>query len=219
MSSISERTRSICASLPPGVRLVVITKGQAPGNIRQAIGAGAKEIGESKVQEAAAKLPALKAAYPQLVFHMVGHLQGNKAKEAVQLFDCIQGVDSVQLAQKIADEAEASRKKISILVQFRISGKEGQYGYSSAAELDNAILEIRKLEEMHSPYFRLEGLMGIASRERPAEDFSRLRVLAKSLSLPVLSMGMSGDYRIAIEEGSNMVRIGRAIFEDENESG
>lgn len=218
MSSISTRAKAILSSLPLGVRLVAVTKGRRLGEIEEAIGAGVKEIGESKVQEAADKIPALKAAHPGLIFHMVGHLQGNKAKEAVQLFDIIQSVDSVVIAQKIASEAQMQKKKISILVQFRISGKEGQYGYSSAAELDNAIAELRKLEAMHSPYFRLAGLMGIASRERPAEDFSRLRALAKSLSLPVLSMGMSGDYKIAVEEGSNMVRIGTAIFEDEKES-
>ncbi len=200
-------------SLPPNVRLVAVGKGHTAAEIEQAVSAGCFELGESKVQEAEGKIPQLRRAHPNLVFHMVGRLQSNKLKEAVALFDVIQSVDSVILAQKIAREASELKKKISIFIQFRISGRETQSGYTSEAELSQSISEIRKLEQIYAPYFKLEGLMGIASRERPREDFKRLKQLAKSFSLPLLSMGMSDDYEIAVEEGSTMVRIGRAIFE------
>lgn len=214
MTSISDNAKAIRTSLPPAVRLVAVGKGHSLGEIEQAIAAGISEIGESKVAEAADKgVAKLKAAHPNLVLHMVGRLQRNKVKEAVALFDVIQSVDSVALAQKIAGEASEQKKKISIFIQFRISGKETQSGYTSETELAQAVGEIRKLEAIYPSYFKLEGLMGIASRERPREDFSRLRSLAKSFSLPLLSMGMSEDFQIAVEEGSNMVRIGRAIFE------
>ncbi len=214
MSTLSERVKTIRSTLPPTVHLVAVSKGHPMSEIEQAITCGITEIGESKVQEAEGKLIALKRAHPNVILHMVGHLQRNKASEAVALFDVIQSVDTVILAQKLAVEASAQKKKISILLQFRISGRESQSGYSSETELAQAVSELRKLEQIHSPYFKLEGLMGIASREHAREDFKRLRQLAQSFSLPRLSMGMSEDYKIAVEEGSNMVRIGRAIFEE-----
>ena len=215
MSSVKDNVQRIRSSLPAPVRLVAVSKGRGAEDIESAIACGISEFGESKLQEAQKKgWTEIKAAHPNIILHFIGHLQRNKAKEAVSLFDVIQSVDSVALAQKLAAEASEQKKKISIFIQFRISGKESQSGYTSETELAQAVGEIRKLETIYSPYFKLEGLMGIASREQPRGDFARLRVLAKSFSLPLLSMGMSGDYEIAVEEGSGMVRIGRAIFED-----
>jgi len=214
MKQISARVSLIISTLPKQVRLVAVTKGRTLDEIEPLIAAGVREIGEGKVQEAEGKVIALKRAHPEIIFHMVGHLQRNKVKDAVALFDVIQSVDSVALAQKIADEASARGKQITILLQFRISGQESQSGYTSEAELANAISEIRKLEAAHAPYFKLGGLMGIASRERPREDFKRLRQLAASFSLPILSMGMSADYKIALQEGSTMLRLGQALFEE-----
>ncbi len=214
MSSVKDNVQRIRSSLPASVRLVAVSKGRGVDDIKQAISAGCAEFGESRLQEAQKKgWKEMKAANPNLILHFVGHLQRNKAKEVMSLFDVIQSVDSVALAQKLAAEASEQKKKISIFIQFRISGKESQSGYTSETELAQAVGEIRKLETIYSPYFRLEGLMGIASREQPRGDFARLRALAKSFSLPLLSMGMSEDYKIAVEEGSTMVRIGRAIFE------
>lgn len=214
MKPVSTRVSLILSTLPPKVRLVAVTKGHSLEEIEPLIAAGVKEIGEGKVQEAESKLLAIKAEHPQIIFHMVGHLQRNKVKDAVALFDVIQSVDSVAVAQKIAIEAQERRKKITILLQFRISGQESQSGYTSEAELANAISEINKLEATHAPYFALGGLMGIASRERPREDFKRLKQLAVSFSLPILSIGMSADYKIALQEGSTMLRLGRALFEE-----
>jgi pyridoxal phosphate enzyme (YggS family) len=215
MGKIAENVAKIRASLPPSVRLVAITKGRKIDEISEAIAAGIAEIGENRVQEAEGKIPALKLKHPNVVFHMVGHLQSNKAKDAVAIFDVIQSVDSLALAQKIANEASARKKNVSIMLQFRISGLESQTGYSSETELSQAVSEVRRLEQMHSPFFKLIGLMGIASRDRPEGDFRRLSQLAKSFSLHTVSAGMSNDYKIAVEEGSNMVRIGSAIFEQD----
>ncbi|VVB56938.1 Uncharacterised protein [uncultured archaeon] len=215
MADPASNWRALRAAVPKSVRLLAVSKGQPRAAVEALLAAGCREFGESKVQEAQDKgWVRLKAEKPDLILHMVGHLQRNKARDAVELFDCIHSVDSVALAQKLAIEAQAQKKKLSVLLQFRISGKESQSGYSSEAELEQAVQELRKLEQIHAPYFKLEGLMGIASRERPREDFKRLRALAKSFSLPALSMGMSGDWKIALEEGSNMLRIGTAIFED-----
>lgn len=217
MNPISARAALILSTLPAKVRLVAVTKGHSPEEIEPLFAAGVREIGEGKVGEAECKIPALKAKHPNIIFHMVGHLQRNKVKDAVALFDVIQGVDSVALAQKIGVEAQERRKPITILLQFRISGQESQSGYTSETELANAISEIRKLETAHAPYFKLGGLMGIASRERPREDFKRLRQLAASFSLPIISMGMSADYKIALQEGATMVRLGSAIFGEREE--
>lgn len=204
----------IRSQIPKHVRIVAIAKGRSVEEIEEVIKAGIFEIGENRVQEACKKFPKLKAAYPHIILHMVGRLQRNKVKRAVEVFDVIQSVDSIKLAQKIAKYAQEKKKNISILVQVCISGKESQGGYKSEEELKKAIEEIRRLEKIHSPYLKLEGLMGIASLNNPREDFRRLKKMADCFMLPTISMGMSGDYNIAIEEGSTMVRIGRAIFED-----
>jgi hypothetical protein len=146
----------------------------------------------------------------RIVKHLVGHLQRNKVKEAVSLFDVVQSVDSLALAKKIANEAAAQKKKIVAYVQFNVAGKEGQTGFKTEKELNEAVEQIRLLQH---DFFKLEGLMAIASQTHPEKDFKRLRKLATALKLPVLSMGMSDDYELAMFEGSNMVRIGRAIFD------
>jgi len=208
---------SVRASLPPKVRLVAVSKGHSADEIEPVIAAGCREIGESRIQEAEGKILTLRRTHPGIIFHMVGHLQRNKAKDAVALFDVIQSVDSVALAQKIAIESQEQKRSITIFLQFRISGQESQSGYTSEAELAQAVSEIRRLESIHAPYFHLGGLMGIASRDHPRGDFKRLRQLAASFSLPILSMGMSGDYKIAVEEGSTMLRLGRALFGEKKE--
>ncbi len=208
MDSIHARYSSIRSFLPKGVRIVAVTKGRSAQEIDNLLQAGAHEIGESYVQEAEEKFPKLLMSQ-KVVRHLVGHLQRNKVKEAVRIFDVIQSVDSLVLAQKIAKEAEAQKKKIVIYVQLNVSGKEERSGFESEKELTDAVAKIRA---MQSPFFKLEGLMGIAGEKHPEKDFKRLRKLATALKLPILSMGMSDDYELAVMEGTNMVRIGRAIF-------
>jgi len=188
-----------------GARLVVVTKGRSIGEIKEAIAAGAVEIGENRVQEAALKLPQLPK---NITRHMVGHLQSNKAKDAVALFDAIQSVDSVKLAEKIANEAVRQKKRIVIYLQLNVSGKESQGGFSPA-EIGRAAAEIKK---MQSWFFVIEGLMIIASVENPRGNFRAAKTIADRLNLRVFSAGMTSDYNIALEEGSNMVRVGTEIF-------
>ncbi len=208
MDSIHARYSSIRSFLPKGVRIVAVTKGRTVQQIQSVVEAGAREIGESYVQEAAEKFPKLLISNG-ITRHLVGHLQRNKVKEAVSLFDVIQSADSLALAKKIAKEAESQKKPITIYVQFNVSGKEGRSGFETEKELAEAVEKIRALQ---SPFFKLDGLMGIATQEHPVKDFKKLKKLAAALKLPVLSMGMSDDYELAVYEGANMVRIGRALF-------
>lgn len=186
-------------------RLIAITKGRGVAEIKEAIAAGITEIGENRVQEAVEKLPHLPK---NITRHFVGHLQSNKVKDAVELFDVIQSVDSVKLARKIAGEAARQKKRIAAYLQVNVSGKETQGGFS-AGGIGSAAVEICTLQ---SDYFVVDGLMVIASKEKPREDFRRAKEIRDRLGLPVFSAGMSGDYKIAVEEGSNLVRIGTAIF-------
>ncbi len=215
MESISSRYQLVRESVPGSVRLVAITKGHELDEIKSALSAGCLEIGENKIQEAEEKnIISLKESHPNIVLHMVGHLQRNKVKMAVSIFDVIQSVDSIALARKIANEAAAQKKCITIYLQFRVSGHESQDGFIGEEELESAAKEIRA---MQNEYFKLEGLMGIASVAHPRENFEELKAMADRLKLPIISMGMSGDYRIAIEAGSTMVRIGTAIFGERDE--
>ncbi|MDE1797779.1 MAG: YggS family pyridoxal phosphate-dependent enzyme [Candidatus Micrarchaeota archaeon] len=211
MDSIHSRYSSIRSFLPKGVRIVAVTKGRTTQQIQSVVEAGALDIGENKVSEAAEKFPTLLIS-SRVVRHMVGHLQRNKVKEAVSLFDVIQSVDSLALAQKIAKEAEAQKKRITVYVEFNVSGKEERSGFSTEKELLEAVEKIRALQ---SPFFKLDGLMGIATVEHPVRDFKKLKKLSAQLKLPVLSMGMSGDYELAVYEGATMIRIGRALFPEE----
>jgi len=204
MAGIAENIAKIKSEIG-SARLVAITKGRGVGDVNEAIAAGITEIGENRVQEASTKLPHLPA---NITKHMVGHLQRNKVIKAVELFDVIQSVGSVALAKKIAEEAEFQEKRIAIYVQVNISGKESQTGFS-IGEIETAAEEIRKLQ---GKFFVVDGLMCIASIENPKGDFVAARAIAEKLRLQVRSYGMSGDYKVAFEEGSNMVRIGTAIF-------
>ncbi len=205
MVGIAENVARIKSEIG-SARLVAITKGRNASEVEEAIAAGITEIGENRTQEAKEKVDA--ARKPGVIFHMVGHLQSNKVKDAVSLFDVIQSVDSIKLAGKIAEEAALQKKRIVAYLQVNVSGKERQGGFA-ADEIENAAAEIRK---MQSEFFAVDGLMAIASVENPRDDFRKAKHIADRLKLPILSMGMSGDYKIALEEGSNMVRIGTAIF-------
>lgn len=208
MDSVHARYSSIRSFLPKGVRIVAITKGQGKQAIYSLMDAGAREIGESRVDEAAEKFSKLQIS-SKIIRHMVGHLQRNKVKEAVELFDVIQSVDSLPLAEKIAIEAVQQKKKITIYVEFNVSGLAQRSGFGSEKELVEAVGEIRL---MRNEFFHLEGLMGIATPENPEKDFKKLTKLADLLRLPVRSWGMSDDYEEAVFFGATMVRIGRALF-------
>jgi hypothetical protein len=194
------------------IRLVAVSKTQPVERIREAIAAGAGEIGENYVQEAEAKLPQL-AGLP-VVRHFIGHLQKNKAGKAVALFDLVQTVDSVELARALGRRALAIEKTLDVLIEVNISGETSKFGVAPERAVDLAA------EVAAVPGLRLQGLMGIgplAPGDEAAERNS-FRLLASLYErLPrehrqVLSMGMTGDFETAIAEGSTMLRIGTGIF-------
>ncbi len=196
------------------VTLVAVTKMVDTDRMNEGIEAGIKIIGENKVQEAQAKMPDIQPVR----WHMVGHLQRNKVKNAVEMFDMIQSVDSVRLAGEIDKRCAALNKVIPVLVEVNTSGEESKYGCppEKTAELMEKISEFTHLQ--------VKGLMTVGlfsdKMELVRPCFVKLRKLSERLkeaNLPriemqILSMGMSSDFELAIEEGSNMVRIGTAIF-------
>lgn len=182
------------------VTLVAVSKTFPAADVELAIEAGMTDIGENKVQEAREKQPAVARAAR---WHLIGHLQSNKVKDAVRLFDVIQTVDSVELAEKIVRAAEAVGRKPELLLQVNI-GREPQKSGADPSEV--AALAGR---------IELRGLMAIlplgeADEMRPY--FRELRALRDDCGLKELSMGMTDDFEVAIEEGATIVRIGRAIF-------
>ncbi len=192
---------------PEEVTLVAVTKGLPPEAIRAAVDAGIEHIGENRVQEARPKVEWLSALGLRPTWHMVGHLQRNKAKTAVEVFDIIHSVDSIRLAETLNAVAAST---LPVLLQVNVSGEATKGGFS-AAELPASVADTVRL-----PNLAVQGLMTIAPLTSDPEQarpvFRRLRELRDSLGLEYLSMGMTDDFEVAIEEGATMVRIGRAIF-------
>lgn len=192
---------------PQEITLVAVTKTIAPPAIRAAFNAGLRHFGENRVQEARGKIEPLRELEPHPTWHMVGHLQTNKAKTAVELFDTIDSVDSIRLAEVLSRQAQAT---LPILLEVNVSGEATKSGLPPAQALQTAA-EIARL-----PKLEIKGLMTIAPLGNNPEEarpiFRRLRLLRDSLGLEHLSMGMTDDFEVAIEEGATMIRIGRAIF-------
>lgn len=188
------------------VRLVAVSKTFPAADVDHAIAAGITDIGENKVQETRDKKP-LVAGHAR--WHLIGHLQSNKAKDAVRLYDVIQTVDSIELAEKIARAAESVGKRQDVLLQVNI-GRELQ---KSGAAPDSVADLARRIAAI--PFLRLGGLMAIPPAGE-AEDmrpyFRELRAMRDDLGLTELSMGMTDDFEVAIEEGATIIRVGRALF-------
>ena len=212
IEDVRERIAAACqrSGRSPGeVTLVAVTKGFPPAAVREAHSAGVRHFGENRVQEAQGKLPALADLSPQPVWHMIGHLQTNKAKTAVSLFDIIQSVDSLHLAQAIAGRAPQSAR-VPVFLEVNVAGEASKQGISPG-DLPREAEAIRAL-----PGLDVRGLMTMAplvdDRERVRPVFRRLRELGESVGLDGLSMGMTDDFEVAIEEGATLVRVGRAVF-------
>jgi len=192
---------------PGEVTIVAVTKNVETEAIRAAVEAGIKHIGENRVQEARRKVESLSTLAPRPVWHMVGHLQTNKAKTAAEIFDIIHSIDSIRLAEAVSHSASSN---LSLLIQVNVSGEGTKSGFS-VAESAKAVAEIARL-----PRLEVKGLMTIAPLVKDPDEvrpiFRRLRELRDALGLEHLSMGMSDDFEVAVEEGATMVRIGRAIF-------
>ncbi|RMG02629.1 MAG: YggS family pyridoxal phosphate-dependent enzyme [Nitrospirae bacterium] len=201
---------------PAAVRLLAVTKTVPPDVVKEAIDAGIRLVGENRVQEAEKKMDVLKGLIPDTVsWHMIGHLQKNKAKVAVRLFDLIESLDSIALAERIDRYARDAEKIQRVFLQVKLSPEETKTG-----------IPPEDLERDIERYFSFKnilplGLMTIPPYSPDPENsrpfFRRLRELREALekrgfSLPELSMGMSGDYEVAVEEGATIVRVGTAIF-------
>jgi len=198
---------------PEEIEIVAITKGILTDAIKEAYENGLRTFGENRLQEALKKIPLLP---DDIHWHFVGHLQTNKAKLAVRNFELIQSVDSLRLADLLSKIAMKEKSIVRVLIEVNSSGEESKYGFP----LDSAFNSIKEIKNL--PGIEVLGIMTIGPLTqdvyRIRESFRKTRELFEMLkqelngNIKYLSMGMSDDYTIAIEEGSNMIRIGRAIF-------
>lgn len=208
MRVVRERIAAACARSgrsPSEVTLIAVTKGVAAEAIRKAIDSGITDIGENRVQETADKRPSV--ADVDVTWHMIGHLQTNKVKAALSLFDIIHSVDSLRLAEAISSRALSN---VPVFVEVNVSQEPTKTGFA-LEQLPDAVRAMRAL-----PNLDVRGLMTVAPLFERSEDarpiFRRLREAAHEAGLGQLSMGMTSDYETAVEEGATHVRIGQAIF-------
>ena len=222
LASVRERIHAAARRAgrnPDGISLMAVSKTFPAANIIDVYFAGQQLFGENRVQEFAAKFPH-HTGLPGVRFHMIGHLQSNKAAKAAEIFQAVDSVDSVKLAERLNEAAVTLKKKLDILIEINVGGEEAKSGLSPDSPEIEAILS-------HAPEWtnlRVRGLMTVPPYSEDPEGarpyFRTLRQLrdklvARSLpnvSLDTLSMGMSHDFEAAIEEGSTCVRIGTAIF-------
>jgi pyridoxal phosphate enzyme (YggS family) len=194
---------------PASIRLIAVTKTVSPENIRVAAECGIRDVGENRLQEALPKIQTL--ADLGLTWHFIGHLQTNKAKKVVESFNWVQCVDRIELANKLNDVVSAS---MPVLIEVRLHDEPNKSGVDEA--------DLPALVEQFSNYrsLQLRGLMAIPPFFENTEEvrpyFRKLRELAQKFRLPELSMGMSHDFEVAIEEGATMVRIGTSLFGERN---
>ena len=222
--SIAENLQRILEELPKSVDLAVVSKNNSTPRVREVVEAGAKIIAENRLQEAKKKfreLDEIAGDFHNLWLktekHLIGHLQTNKAKDAVKLFDVVQSLDSLKLAVILNDEAEKIDKVLGVLIQVNISKEEAKFGVYPE-NLKNFYKDVKKFR-----YLKVGGLMTITKNyDDPAlkkADFLKMKSLFDDfysyaeIPSPILSMGMSADYKLAAECGSNMVRVGSAIFQ------
>jgi len=203
-----EKAARLAQRDPGEVTLIAVSKTREPEEIEEIIAAGQRHFGESRVQEALAKWPALLAAHPELTLHCIGRLQSNKAAEAVRLFDVIHSVDRKSLLDALVREAEKVDRRPSVYVQVNI-GEEEQKGGCAISEVGTLVDLVRV-----SP-LPLAGLMAIPPLGvEPAPYFALLAKLARRHDVTGLSMGMSADFKAAVMLGATAVRVGTALFED-----
>jgi len=206
---------------PRSVLLVGVVKTVPEDLIREAVALGLEDLGESRVQEAEAHAGAVGREAAR--WHMVGHLQRNKAGRAVELFDRVHGVDTVELAAALSRRAVAAGRRLRVLVEVNVSGEATKFG----AAPDTLMGLVERVAAL--PGLALDGLMTVGAPVGTVEEarpgFARLRALrdecerALGLRLPELSMGMSGDFEVAVEEGATLVRVGSALFGERSSPG
>jgi PLP dependent protein len=193
--------------MPGSVALVAVSKTQDADVIRPVIEAGQRIFGENRVQEAQGKWPALIAEYPGIELRLIGPLQSNKAADAVALFDVIETVDREKIAAELAREIAKQQRPVRLYIQVNTGEEPQKAGIAPQA----AVAFVSRCRDIHG--LAIEGLMCIPpAEENPGPHFALLRKLAREAGLDGLSMGMSGDYPVAIQFGATSVRVGSAIF-------
>ena len=207
---VRERIARACEQVgrdPASVTLIAVSKGQPADAISAAAGAGIRHFGENRIQEALPKIEQATAAGVEATWHLVGHLQSNKAKAAASAFDVIHSVDSARLLARLDAAAAPPR---DVLLQVNVAAEPQKQGVAPEA-VDTLVEATHATDSL-----RLRGLMTIAPIAADPEEvrplFRALRLLAERFELPDLSMGMTDDFEVAIEEGATLVRVGRAIF-------
>jgi len=202
---------------PEEIKIVAVTKTHPADVVLLAYRAGLWIFGENRIQEATPKIETL-SEYPEITWHLIGHLQSNKARKAVEYFDLIQAVDSAELAERLAGIGREKEQKIPILLEVNVSREATKYGLSPQ-DLSPVLDKIASLPEIE-----IQGLMTIGplagTDMQIHRAFAELRkifektaaIVAERRRFDILSMGMTDDFEIAIEEGANMIRIGRGIF-------
>jgi len=216
LMELRRRIREACARAdrdPQSVTLQAVSKGQLPDTVRTAADLGLTLFGENRVQEARVKIPLCPG---RLRWHMIGHLQSNKCRDAIQLFSMIQSVDSLALAQELDKWAHKQARTMPILIEANIAGESSKFGYPPG----RLLTELNQVNALHN--LEIHGLMTVApwspQPEKVRPVFRRLRELKGECEqilgapLPHLSMGMSGDFEVAIEEGATIIRVGTALF-------
>lgn len=216
LTSIRRRIAAACARAgcdPMSVTLLAVAKGHPPEAVEEAARLGLTLFGENKVQEARTKIP---LCPDRLRWHMIGHLQSNKCRDAVDLFEMIQSVDSLRLAEEIHRRAGLAAKTMPVLLEVNIVGEASKFGYPPEQLLSD-LPQLKALSRID-----IQGLMTVPpwtpDPEKMRPVFRRLREIKEQCagilgtSLPQLSMGMSGDFETAVEEGATLVRIGTALF-------
>ena len=213
---IGKNITSLLEKLPSTVELVAVSKTKSNEEILEAYKAGQRKFGENKIQEMTRKYEILPK---DIQWHMIGHVQSNKVKYMAPYVSLIHGVDSLKLLKEINKQAQKNNRIIDCLLQIHIAKEESKYGLS-VQESQQAIKIAKEL-----PHLRIKGLMGMATftedQKQIEREFAGLKSLydkykEQKIPLKVLSMGMSGDFLIAIEQGSNMIRVGSKIFGSRN---
>jgi pyridoxal phosphate enzyme (YggS family) len=216
ITEVQRRLQQACEQAdrsPDSVRLMGVSKTHPAAAVREAVEAGLTLFGENKLQEAKLKIP---DCPDRASFHFIGHLQSNKARDAARLFDMVQGVDKLTTAVELSRRAEALGRDLPILLEVNVAGEASKFGYPP----DDVLADLEQILQL--PRLELHGFMTVPpyspDPERSRPWFRRLADLRRAcedragIPFPELSMGMSGDFEIAIQEGSTLVRVGTAIF-------
>ena len=215
---IAKNIQNIQSKLPENVALVAVSKTKPIADLQEAYTAGQRIFGENKIQEMVEKYDALPK---DIEWHMIGHLQSNKVKYMAHFVDLIHGVDKLKTLKEINKQAKKHDRIINCLLQVKIAKEDTKFGFSF--DEIRAILTSEGIRELQN--INVGGFMGMASftddKKQLEEEFSSLKNLFDTLktqhsSIKILSMGMSGDYQLAIENGSTMIRVGSSIFGQRN---